>query len=212
MQFLFRRPTSLSQLTGLDWRAGAIVLTALISSQGCGIIADTPNRALSTRGTPPAESQPSNLSSDKPPAHALPRETPPIAEVPSPPETEPAPPIVTIPEPSQPTTMETGLASWYGPKFHGKLTASGEVFNQEKFTAAHPTLPWGSRVKVTNLDNGKSVDVRINDRGPFKRGRIIDVSRAAARALGMVGRGITTVRIEWLSDSEKSNELALQDK
>ena len=106
---------------------------------------------------------------------------------------------------------ETGLASWYGPKFQGKLTASGEVFNQELFTAAHPTLPWGSRVKVINLDNGKSVDVRINDRGPFKRGRIIDVSRAAARALGMVGRGITTVRIEWLADSEKTDELALQD-
>lgn len=212
MQALFRGPISLSRTAALDWRAGAIVLTALMSSQGCGIIADTPNRALSTRGVPPSESRTSNLSSDAPPAHALPRETPPIAEVPSPPETEPAPPIVTIPEPSQPTTMETGLASWYGPKFHGKLTASGEVFNQEKFTAAHPTLPWGSRVKVTNLDNGKSVDVRINDRGPFKRGRIIDVSRAAARALGMVGRGITTVRVEWLSDSEQSNELVLQDK
>ena len=212
MQALFRGPISLSRTAALDWRAGAIVLTALMSSQGCGIIADTPNRTQSTRGVPPSESQPSNLSSDTPPAHALPRETPPIAEVPSPPETEPAPPIVTIPEPSQPTTMETGLASWYGPKFHGKLTASGEVFNQEKFTAAHPTLPWGSRVKVTNLDNGKSVDVRINDRGPFKRGRIIDVSRAAARALGMVGRGITTVRVEWLSDSEQSNELVLQDK
>jgi rare lipoprotein A len=108
--------------------------------------------------------------------------------------------------------METGLASWYGPKFHGKLTASGEVFNQEQFTAAHPTLPWGSRVRVTNLDNGKSVEVRINDRGPFRRGRIIDVSRAAARALGMVARGITAVRVEWLSDPEQSNELALQDK
>jgi rare lipoprotein A len=67
-------------------------------------------------------------------------------------------------------------------------------------------------VKVINLDNGKSVDVRINDRGPFKKGRIIDVSRSAARALGMVGRGIATVRIEWLSDAEKTNELALQDK
>ena len=212
MQSLFRRPTSLSQVTGLDRRAGAIILTALISSQGCGIIADTPNRALSTRQVPPSESRTSNLSTETPPAHALPRETPPIAEVPSPPETEQAPPIATIPEPSQPTTMETGLASWYGPKFHGKLTASGEVFNQEKFTAAHPTLPWGTRVKVTNLDNGKSVDVRINDRGPFKRGRIIDVSRAAARALGMVGRGITTVQIEWLSDSEKSTELVWQDK
>jgi rare lipoprotein A len=108
--------------------------------------------------------------------------------------------------------METGLASWYGPKFHGKLTASGEVFNQEQFTAAHPTLPWGSRVRVTNLDNGKSIEVRINDRGPFRRGRIIDVSRAAARALGMVARGITAVRVEWLSDPEQSNELALQDK
>ena len=212
MQSLFRRPTSLSQVTGLDWRAGAIILTALISSQGCGIIADTPNRALSTRQVPPSESRTSNLSTETPPAHALPRETPPIAEVPSPPETEQAPPIATIPELSQQTTMETGLASWYGPKFHGKLTASGEVFNQEKFTAAHPTLPWGTRVKVTNLDNGKSVDVRINDRGPFKRGRIIDVSRAAARALGMVGRGITTVQIEWLSDSEKSTELVWQDK
>ena len=99
------------------------------------------------------------------------------------------------------------MASWYGPKFHGKLTASGEVFNQEKFTAAHQTLPWGSRVKVTNLANGKSVDVRINDRGPFGKGRIIDLSRAAARALGMVGQGITTVRVEWLSDSERSNKL-----
>jgi rare lipoprotein A len=108
--------------------------------------------------------------------------------------------------------METGLASWYGPKFHGKLTASGEVFNQEKFTAAHPTLPWGSRVKVTNLDNGKSVEVRINDRGPFGRGRIIDVSRAAARALGMVGRGITSVRVEWLADFQKADEIVLQNK
>lgn len=198
-------------MAALDWRAGAIVLTALISSQGCGIIADTPNRALSTREVPPSESRTSNLPSE-PQAHTLPRKTPPVAEVPSPPETESAPPIATIPEPAQPTTMETGLASWYGPKFHGKLTASGEVFNQEKFTAAHPTLPWGTRVTVTNLDNGKSVDVRINDRGPFKGGRIIDVSRAAARALGMVKRGITTVRVEWLSDPEQSNELVLQDK
>lgn len=212
MQTIFRGPTSLSRIAALDWRAGAIVLTALISSQGCGIISDTPNRALSTTGAPPSESRTGSLSSDKPPAHVFPRETPPIAELPSPAETEQAAPITKIPEPAQPTTMETGLASWYGPKFHGKLTASGEVFNQEKFTAAHPTLPWGSRVKVTNLDNGKSVDVRINDRGPFKGGRIIDVSRAAARALGMVKRGITTVRVEWLSDPEQSNELVLQDK
>jgi rare lipoprotein A len=106
--------------------------------------------------------------------------------------------------------VETGLGSWYGPKFHGRRTASGEVYNQEKFTAAHRTLPWGSKVKVTNLANGKSVEVRINDRGPFGKGRIIDVSRAAARALGITGVGITTVQVEWLS-AERSNELVLQD-
>ena len=120
--------------------------------------------------------------------------------------------LTKIPPPSQPTIVETGLASWYGQGFHGKRTASGEVFNQEQFTAAHRTLPWGSRVKVINLANGKSVEVRINDRGPFGKGRIIDVSRAAARILGIVESGIANVRVEWLSDSEKSNELVLQDK
>jgi rare lipoprotein A len=195
MQSLFRGSTSLPQVAALEWRVSTLVLmAAVISSQGCGIISDAPNRVVSTRGVSPSESQTGNPSSDKPPTHTLPREIPPIAKVPSSPETEQAPPAT-----SQPT-METGVASWYGPKFHGKLTASGEVFNQEKFTAAHQTLPWGSRVKVTNLANGKSVDVRINDRGPFGKGRIIDLSRAAARALGMVGRGLTTVRVEWLSE------------
>ena len=196
---------------------GAVVLTALISSQGCGTVADTPNRALSTREVPPAASQPSKLPSDKPPVPASRSETPPRADVPLPLETKQPPDIARIPVPPQstplqPTLTETGLASWYGAKHHGKLTASGEVFNQEHFTAAHPTLPWGSRVKVINLDNGKSVDVRINDRGPFKKGRIIDVSRAAARALGIVGQGITRVRIEWLSDSQQTNEIARQNK
>ena len=198
MQSLFRGSTSLPQAAALEWRVSALVLmAAVISSQGCGIISDAPNRVMSRRGVSPSESQTGNPSSDKPPTHTFPREIPPIAKIPSPPETEQAPPAT-----SQPTMMETGVASWYGPKFHGKLTASGEVFNQEKFTAAHQTLPWGSRVKVTNLANGKSVDVRINDRGPFGKGRIIDVSRAAARALGMMGQGLTTVRVERLSDSE----------
>jgi rare lipoprotein A (peptidoglycan hydrolase) len=196
MQSLFRGSTSIPQVGALEWRVSALLLMApLISSQGCGIISDASNRVVSTRGVSPSESQTGNPSSDKPPTHTLPREIPPIAKIPSPPETEQAPPAT-----SQPTMMETGVASWYGPKFHGKLTASGEVFNQEKFTAAHQTLPWGSRVKVTNLANGKSVDVRINDRGPFGKGRIIDLSRAAARALGIVGRGLTTVRVEWLSE------------
>jgi rare lipoprotein A len=95
--------------------------------------------------------------------------------------------------------METGQASWYGPKFHGKKTASGVIFNQGEFTAAHRNLPLGSRVRVTNLENEKFVEVEINDRGPFVPGRIIDLSRAAARALGMLEDGVTPVRVEVLS-------------
>src|SRR5437763_762452 len=125
-------------------------MAAVISSQSCSIISNTPNRVVSTRGVSPSESQTGNPSSNKPPTHTLPREIPPIAKIPSPPEIEQAPPAT-----SQPTMMETGVASWYGPKFHGKLTASGEVFNQEKFTTAHQTLPWSSRVKITNLANGQ---------------------------------------------------------
>lgn len=186
-------------------------MAALISaSQGCGVISETPNRTVWSRGgISTSESETGSSSIDKPQTHTFPREIPPIAKVPS--ESE-VPPIAKIPAPSQSTMTETGLASWYGSRHHGKRTASGEVFNQEKFTAAHRTLPWGSRVKVTNLANGKSVEVRINDRGPFSKGRIIDVSRAAARSLGMVEQGITTVRIEWFPDSEKSNELVLQDR
>ena len=165
-----------------------------------------------TGGIPPAESQTVDPSTDDPTMNPLPRGIPPIDNVLSPPESEPAPPIAKLPTPVQPTVVEVGLGSWYGAKFHGKRTASGEVFNQEKFTAAHRTLPWGSRVKVTNLANGRSVEVRINDRGPFGNGRIIDVSRAAARALGIVAVGITTVQVEWVSGSEKTNELVLQDR
>lgn len=200
MQSLFRGSTWLSHITALSGRAGTVALFALIYSQGCGIISDTPNRTLSTRGIPSAESQTGNLSTDTSTTPSLRRETPPIAKAPSP-QIEQSPRSAKFPATSLPT-METGLASWYGPRFHGKLTASGEVFNQEKLTAAHPTLPLGSRVKVINLDNGKTVDVRINDRGPYKGGRVIDVSRAAARTLGMMTRGIATVRIERLSDSE----------
>ncbi|MFQ5849413.1 MAG: septal ring lytic transglycosylase RlpA family protein [Candidatus Binatia bacterium] len=98
---------------------------------------------------------------------------------------------------------QTGLASWYGPGFHGRLTASGEIYNQYELTAAHRTLPLGSRVMVTSLQNGRSVEVSINDRGPFVKGRIIDLSYAAAKALGMVGPGTIPVHIE-LIDSGPS--------
>jgi rare lipoprotein A len=90
----------------------------------------------------------------------------------------------------------TGTASYYGPGFHGRKTANGERFDQHGNTAAHRTLPFGTRVRVTNLANGESVVVRINDRGPFKRGRIIDLSLGAARKIGMVGTGTARVRVE----------------
>jgi rare lipoprotein A (peptidoglycan hydrolase) len=92
----------------------------------------------------------------------------------------------------------TGLASWYGPRFHGRLTASGEPFDMASLTAAHPHLPFGSRVRVTNLANGRSVVVTINDRGPYVKPRIIDLSHAAARRLGFVDDGLTEVRLEVL--------------
>ncbi len=93
---------------------------------------------------------------------------------------------------------ETGEASWYGPGFHGRLTANGEVFDKEALTAAHRTLPFGTVVRVRNLDNGREAVLRINDRGPFARGRILDVSEAGARVLGMVESGTARVRIEIL--------------
>ncbi|SDX54320.1 rare lipoprotein A [Pseudomonas salomonii] len=95
---------------------------------------------------------------------------------------------------------ETGTASYYGAKHHGNKTASGEPFNQNALTAAHRRLPFGTRVKVTNLDNNRSVVLRVNDRGPHTRGRLIDVSRKAAEQLGMLGRGTARVRVQALSN------------
>ncbi|WP_025109477.1 septal ring lytic transglycosylase RlpA family protein [Pseudomonas sp. H1h] len=95
---------------------------------------------------------------------------------------------------------QTGVASYYGARHHGKRTASGEAFNQHSLTAAHRQLPFGTRVKVTNLKNDKSCIVRINDRGPHTRGRLIDVSREAAERLGMLGSGTARVRIQALDD------------
>lgn len=96
-------------------------------------------------------------------------------------------------------TLEVGMASWYGPNFHGKSTANGETYDQNELTAAHKTLPFNTVVKVTNLENGKSVAVRINDRGPYVGNRVIDVSRAAAEQLEMIGPGTAEVRLELVS-------------
>ena len=91
--------------------------------------------------------------------------------------------------------LERGHASWYGPRFHGRRTASGERYDQHALTAAHKTLPFGTVVRVRSLVTGKEVNVRVTDRGPFVRGRIIDVSRAAAEALGMMGLGVKQVSL-----------------
>lgn len=102
-----------------------------------------------------------------------------------------------IPPPVTPArASQTGIASWYGPGFHGKTTASGVIYNQHDLTAAHQTLPLNTRVLVTNLNNGRSIEVLINDRGPFAKGRIIDLSYAAGETLGMIGPGTIPVRIE----------------
>lgn len=88
------------------------------------------------------------------------------------------------------------MASWYGKKFHGRPTSSGEIFDMNKLTAAHKELPLGTRVRVTNLKNRKSVIVKVNDRGPFVKGRIIDLAYGAAKVIGMVEDGVARVRVE----------------
>jgi rare lipoprotein A len=186
----------------------ALLATAL----GCGTISDAPHRSIPTSAGLPTQSLSDNPPVDEPQTDISSLKSPSSAIIPRSPETQEASPPPTRPTPTPSTIIETGLASWYGAKHQGKRTASGEIFDQNKFTAAHRTLPWGSILMVTNLDNGKSVEVRINDRGPFTKGRVIDLSRAAARALGMVKSGVSPVRIELLSPREITSDLVLQNR
>ena len=131
-------------------------------------------------------------------------------------------------KPREPAYQEQGMASWYGPGFHGKTTSNKEVYDMYDMTAAHRTLPFGTHVMVTNLQNGRSVTLRINDRGPFVKDRIIDLSYAAALQLDMLAPGVVKVRVEVLPEMSpdpaaqkfsvqvgsftlKSNAAALQD-
>ena len=107
---------------------------------------------------------------------------------------------------------ETGIASWYGPGFHGRYTANGEIFDEDQLTAAHRTLPMPSLVRVTNLDNGKSAVVRVNDRGPFARGRIIDMSKRSAEVLGFKSNGTAKVRVQILADESRAIAEAAREK
>lgn len=116
-------------------------------------------------------------------------------------EIEPPIEVASEPEPEAKTTrsLGNGVASYYGKRFHGRLTANGERFNMNAMTAAHKTLPFGTKVRVTNRRNGESVVVRINDRGPFIRGRTIDLSRAAASKIGMISSGHARVELDIVS-------------
>ena len=104
-------------------------------------------------------------------------------------------PPTTLPDPGY---TQEGVASWYGPGYHGRRTSSGEIFDQEAMTAAHVSFAFGTQVKVTLLSTGRSVVVRINDRFPSHKGRVIDLSRAAARRIGLIGPGVGMVRMEVL--------------
>ncbi len=113
-----------------------------------------------------------------------------------------APRVSTAPAPAPQAAVgaaEEGMASWYGHPYHGRRTTSGEVYDMEQMTAAHRTLPFGARVQVENLANGREVEVRINDRGPFVQDRVIDLSRAAARQIEMLGPGTARVRLRVVS-------------
>jgi rare lipoprotein A len=102
----------------------------------------------------------------------------------------------------EPDYDQTGIASWYGADFHGRLTANGEIFDRTVISGAHPTLPMPVNVRVTNLENGRSIVVRVNDRGPFVRGRVIDVSERAADLLGFRERGLARVRVSFISRAD----------
>jgi len=105
------------------------------------------------------------------------------------------------------SALESGVASWYGPKFHGRLTANGEKYDMDGMTAAHRTLPFNTIVVVENLDNGKTVQVRINDRGPFAKDRIIDLSRSAASQIEMIGPGTANVRVYLIKGDLKNSKV-----
>jgi len=178
------------------WRVG--VFTTLTLVGGCGGIrqpqhatllnvVSTPSLqslSLSNISLPALSSLPLSSSGEKKKAKADEKEFPTI-----------------LPQDEE-KTIQTGMASWYGPGFHGKRTANGEVYNQHALTAAHRTLPLGTKAVVTNVNTGESVEVRINDRGPYKYGRVIDLSYAAARRIGMWAAGVVPVRVEVLSPDE----------
>jgi rare lipoprotein A len=126
-----------------------------------------------------------------------------VADEPSEPAVAPS----TVRAEAVPEYRQIGIASWYGGRHQGRLTASGEVFDENKLTAAHRTLPLVTRARVTNLENGRSIAVRVNDRGPYINGRVIDLSTRAAQELGMTEQGLARVQIEVLPEQTASSAI-----
>lgn len=139
---------------------------------------------------PPADEIEQPVPEGTPPAVAEEKQT-------NPPDSFPKPEVAVTPD-TKPALVETGIASWYGAPYHNRRGSNGEVYDMNAMTAAHRTLPLGSIVRVTNLDSEKSAEVRITDRGPFIEGRIIDLSQAAAKQIGLVRKGTGRVRVEVL--------------
>lgn len=159
-----------------QWRLGLALSLVAIFAVGCA------KRPVATR-RPPATSQPGSSTTDSTKSERRDSRRPaPSSRLPA-------------------GAHEEGLASWYGVPYHGRRAANGEVYDMHKMTAAHRTLPFDTIVRVTNMKNGRAAEVRINDRGPFVDGRVIDLSFAAAEAIDMVGAGIAPVRLELLKGS-----------
>ena len=142
-------------------------------------------------------------SSSVTPQPATPRGSDTATAPPAAPPALEAPPAPPFKKSESLREFQRGIASWYGPGFHGRRTANGERFDMGAMTAAHKTLPFGTRVRVRSLVTGQEVDVRVNDRGPFIRGRIIDLSRSAAQALGLLQSGVKDVQLFVIADGER---------
>ncbi len=167
----------------------ALAVGALFALSGC---AHRTARNYPVPPPPPAATAPATAAPETAPPAAAPGSTNTAVPAGAPASASRTALPAGIPEPY----TETGVASWYGYPYHGRPAANGEIYDMEKLTAAHRTLPFDTVVRVTNLSNEKSVDVRINDRGPFVDGRIIDLSHAAAVAIDMVGPGTAKVRMD----------------
>ncbi|BBG29601.1 septal ring lytic transglycosylase RlpA family protein [Zymobacter palmae] len=156
------------------------------------------------------QKSPERRAASKPTPHTPPKKEKPKA---TPSRTKPAAfeRKIAVQHKTSPSRVQQGKASYYGgAALNGRLTASGERFNQNELTAAHPTLPFGTRIRVTNLSNQRQVVVRVNDRGPFVKGRILDVSTAAAQRMNMTGQGVAQVRVEVLKGEEVASSRTAQ--